>query len=308
MGTPEFAVPALEAVVVAKHQVSLVMSQPDRPKGRGRKLLPPPVKVKALDLGLRVWQPETLKNDACAEHLCSFDFDIGIVVAYGLLLPKPLLTIPRYGFINIHPSLLPKYRGPSPLQYALAEGDDVTGMSIMQVEPRMDVGRVYCQTKVPIDFKENMGDLHDRMAVLGAENLCRVLECFDRDGKCDSVAQNDEDATYCYKVDAAFCRIDWSWNTEKIVNQIRSLSPFPGAQAMWKGVPLKILKAHKQGSQVKDAQAGTIVAHHKNQAIEVATVDGSLWINELKIQGSRAMTAQDFVNGQGAQSVGTQLE
>ncbi|OED34552.1 methionyl-tRNA formyltransferase [PVC group bacterium (ex Bugula neritina AB1)] len=307
MGTPAFSVPSLRKIIQSGHEISLVVSKPDKPIGRNRKISPTPIKQEALKHSLNIEQPEKVSDPLFINKLENLNLDIGLVVSYGAILPLSVLKIPRYGFINLHPSLLPKYRGPSPLQAALAAGDTVSGITIMRVNEKMDAGPILSQSEEIILPADNLEIFYDRMAEKGADRLCEVLEVFDRTGTCVSVPQKEEDAVYCPKIDDNFSRIDWKWPAEKIVNRAKSLAPRPGLRTSWQGRFFKILKASVFSKVSSGHKSGTIVAHHKNEALEVATVDGSLLVQELQIEGSRKMTAQDFVNGKGSNSVGTSL-
>ena len=306
-GTPDFACPALEKVVKGGHDVLAVVCQPDRPKGRGRKLVSPPVKQKAINLGLSVLQPESLKDIEAIELLKSYSVDIGIVVAYGLMIPDAILDLPQHGFLNIHPSLLPKYRGSSPIQAALANGDTKTGVCVMKVTSQIDEGAVYHCTEMAIADEHDYGIFHNRLSEQGAEDLVNVLSAFQNNGLCASVEQEEKNATYCKKIKKEDTLIDWSGSAREIHHQVRSLSPHPGAMTMYQEQAFKIYQTQVMEEVSVSGNIGQVVAIHKNKGFEVVTGEGHLLVTVVQLQGSRRMSAQDFVNGQGAEVLNLSL-
>jgi methionyl-tRNA formyltransferase len=296
-GTPDFAVPCLAALLDAGHEVIGVYTQPDRPAGRGRKLQMSPVKALALDRGLAVYQPESLKRDPEAvEQLRALGADLMVVVAYGLLLPVPVLEAPRLGCVNVHASLLPRWRGAAPIQRAILAGDAETGVCIMRMEAGLDTGPVYHRVATPIDPRETGGTLHDRLSELGARALVESLPGI-AGGSREPEAQDDALATYAHKLSKDEATIDWSAPAIAIERQVRAFDPWPVAQTMLEGATLRIwsAEAESEGDVEGSAVPGTVVGADR-AGIRVATGSGALRITRLQPAGRKPMSAADYLN------------
>ena len=239
MGTPDFSVPALDALA-ARHEIACVYSQPPRPAGRGQKLRASPVQTRAEALGLPVRHPTSLKSSEAQAEFAALDADIAVVVAYGLLLPQAVLDAPAHGCLNIHASLLPRWRGAAPIHRAIMAGDAATGICIMQMEAGLDTGPVLLRRETPIGAAETTGDLHDRLAAMGAE---AIVEALDRLPELTPAPQPEEGVTYAAKIDKAEARIDWSRPAAEVAAHINGLSPFPGAWTERDGERIKLLRA-----------------------------------------------------------------
>ncbi|HWA64696.1 MAG TPA: methionyl-tRNA formyltransferase [Candidatus Paceibacterota bacterium] len=248
-GTSAFAAPALKKLSEARYDIQGIITQPDQPAGRKKILTPPPVKEAALRAGFRIFQPATLKDDVFFEQFKSLEPELAVVAAYGKIIPQRYLEVPVHGFLNIHPSLLPRYRGPSPIQTALLNGDTETGITIMEVDAQMDHGPIIAQETVAIGSAETYPDLHDRLADHGAELLGAVIPDYVT-GAMTPVLQDDSQATFCRMLTREDGKIDWSTPTEKIYNQIRALNPEPGTWTTWNGQVLNIKKASLQNGQL----------------------------------------------------------
>lgn len=288
-GTPEFAVPSLVALVNAGHEVVGVWTQPDRPAGRGRKLTASAVKQCALELHLSVHQPETLKDVQAQALIKTAGPQIMVVVAYGLLLPKAVLATPKWGCINVHASLLPRWRGAAPIQRALLAGDAETGVSIMHMQAGLDTGSVYAARTTPIDAEDTAGSLHDRLAQLGAELLLQVLTKLPA---LKPAPQDDARASYAAKLTRAEARLDWTQSAAMLARAVRAFNPWPMAWTLLRGEPLRILSAEVD-SAFATQTPGTVLAADR-EGVHVATGAGVLRILELQAAGGRRMRAADF--------------
>lgn len=293
-GTPEFAVPALSALIESAHEVVAVYTQPDRPAGRGRRLTPSPVKQLALDAGLPVRQPATLKDAAAAAELAAWDADLLVVAAYGLILPPTVLDAPRQGCVNIHASLLPRWRGAAPIQRALLAGDTHTGISIMRMEAGLDTGPVYSLTPLAIDAADTGGSLTARLAALGAEALLAALPAI-LDGSAPPTPQDEAAATYACKLTKDEARIDWARPALELERAVRAFDPWPVAQAQLGDEVLRIWAACVPVDASTGGEPGRVLAAGA-RGIDVATGDGVLRITELQPPGKRRMAARDFLN------------
>jgi methionyl-tRNA formyltransferase len=292
-GTPEFSVPPLEALIAAGYPIVAVYTQPDRPAGRGRKLTPSPVKATALAHGLLVRQPVNFRAEEDLAALEALRADLMIVVAYGLLLPQRVLDAPRLGCVNIHASLLPRWRGAAPIQRAILAGDAMTGITIMQMEAGLDTGPMLHVRALPIAPDETGGSLHDRLSPLGAEALLEVLPRI-ADGTATACAQDDAGATYARKLAKAEARIDWSRPAVEIERQVRAFNPWPVAETVLAGEALRLWSARAIAG-TPAAPPGTVIGAGR-EGIDVATGSGVLRLLAIQPPGRRAMTAADYVN------------
>ena len=291
-GTPDFAASALAALIEAGHEILVVLTQPDRPKGRGMKLTPSPVKILALQHNLPVWQPENLKDVAVQQQLRDLQADVMVVAAYGLLLPAAVLSIPAYGCLNIHASLLPRWRGAVPIQRAIEAGDVESGVCIMQMDVGLDTGDVLLSRNTPIKNDTTAAQLHDALAVIGAEAIVEALASLPA---LTAVSQSETDVTYAQKLSKADAEIDWALGAKQIHNKIRALNPVPGAWSSLNGQVIKIWTSRVL-EMSSTATTGSIVAADK-QGIAVQTGKGVVLITELQASGSKRMAAAAFVAG-----------
>lgn len=288
-GTPEFAAQALGAIVEAGHEVVLVLTQPDRPAGRGMSLQPSPVKKLALEKGIEVFQPLSLKDAEAQAKIAAFGAEVMVVAAYGLILPQVVLDMPRFGCINIHASLLPRWRGAAPIQRALLAGDAETGVCIMQMEAGLDTGPVLLRGAFPIAADDTTASLHDRLAALGAKLVVEAL------GKLPLPAETQPEVgiTYAHKIEKAEAVIDWSKPAAELDRHIRAFNPFPGAQAQFGGQTVKLWRAVPV---VAAGPAGTILAVERT-AVVIACGDGALAVSELQKAGGKRLPVQQFLAG-----------
>ena len=292
MGTPDFAVPSL-AALLDKTEVICVVTQPDRPKGRGHKLQPPPVKIFAEENNLRVIQPPKVKARAVVDELAALHPDLIVVVAFGQILSQKILDIPRFGCINVHASLLPRWRGASPIQSSVLEGDSETGVTIQQMGEGLDTGCILSQRSIPIEPSDTGGSLFDKLARLGASLATETVDDILK-GRISPVPQDEEKATYAKKIDKAMGRIDWTQSAVSIERQIRALDPWPSAYTYLDGKMLKVWKP-VVGDAV-GAPCGTVCDVGK-ETITVACKEGSLIIKEVQIEGKKRMSVRDFLLG-----------
>lgn len=292
-GTPDFAVPALDALSYAGHEIVAVYTRPDRPAGRGRKLHPSPVKQRATALGLSVVQPANFKEAASLERLRTYRPDLMVVVAYGLLLPQSVLDLPRFGCINIHASLLPRWRGAAPIQRAIAAGDAETGISIMRMDAGLDTGPVLITHALPIADDETGGSLHDRLAALGAEAVVEAVRGLEA-GVLAPVPQAATGVTYAAKLSKEEARIDWREAATTVERKVRAFNPWPVAFTQLDGEVLRIWGGQALPTSAT-AVPGTVVAASK-AGIDVATGDGVFRILTLQRAGGRKLGADEFVN------------
>lgn len=292
MGTPEFAVPCLERLISDGHSVVGVFTQPDKPKGRGYTMTPPPVKVCAQNHGIEVFQPASMKDGTAYEILKKLEPELIAVVAFGKILPKVILELPKYGCINVHGSLLPKYRGAAPIQWSVLNGDKVTGITTMYMDIGLDTGDMLLKAETAIGENETSGELHDRLAVMGAELLSKTIVQIEA-GSLKREKQDDSKSSYVSVLDKSMCSIDWNDSAEKVHNKVRGLSPWPVAVASLKGKKVKIHKT----LLIKDKtceEPGTILSV---EPLTVACGVGAVEIAELQLEGKKRMKAKDFLMG-----------
>lgn len=293
-GTPEFAVPALEALLRNRYDVVAVYTQPDRPAGRGRKLQASPVKRCAQDAGVPVLQPQNFSAREDLETLQSCDAELMVVAAYGLLLPPEVLAAPRYGCINIHASLLPRWRGASPIQQAILAGDSESGITLMQMDAGLDTGDVIAQRSLAIDPDWSSGDLHDALAPLGATMLIEALE--DIDTALSAARPQDEScATYAPRLDKRQAEVDWSRPAPQLLREIRAYNPWPVSYSYLQGDSLRIWKARLDVTHMAQ-QPGQVVAHDRD-GVYVSCGDGVLQVTELQFAGRKRCSAAQALNG-----------
>ena len=291
-GTPHFAVPSLQALIDSGHEVCAVYTQPDRPAGRGQKLTPSPVKLLAQQAGIPVHQPENFKQAGAIEQLQALAADLLVVVAYGLILPQAVLSTPRLGCINVHGSLLPRWRGAAPIHRALMAGDDKTGITIMKVARKLDAGDMLYKLECPIGPHSTSSELHDQLAELGAQGLAVVVQRYAQ-GDTHGEAQDESLVTYAHKLEKQEALIDWQRPALEIDRQIRGLNPWPVAHTQFKGETLRIWRA-ELSEQHSDAAPGQII--ESSQPIAVATGQGVIRILELQLPGGKRIQARDFIN------------
>ncbi len=292
-GTPEFAVPCLRAA--ARHQeVVAVYTQPDRPAGRGRGLMASPVKLEAIERGIPVFQPETLKDPAAQEQLRALQPDLMVVVAYGLILPRAVLEIPTHGCWNVHASLLPRWRGAAPIQRAIEAGDTETGVCLMQMEAGLDTGPVLLSQKTLISDTDTGGQLHDRLAELGAQVLADGLGLLRAGLKPVAQPQPEAGVTYAHKLDKAQARLDWNEDAAALARRVRAFNPWPIAEASLAGERLRIHGAVALADNQGKAP-GTVLAASKD-GIDIACGQGALRLRVVQREGGKAITAADYLN------------
>lgn len=295
-GTPEFAVPCLNALIEHSYNVVAVFTQPDRPQGRGQKIQASPVKKIATQFHIPVFQPVSFKDEQAIKQLEILQPDVMIVVAYGLLLPPQVLAIPRFGCINVHASLLPRWRGAAPIQRAILAGDKITGITIMQMEAGLDTGPMLYKVEHPISLQDNSQTLHNALSLLGAKALIHSLEQLEK-GELVAVPQDDTLSCYAPKIDKAEAKIDWNQPAEQIVRLVRGFNPWPGAYTSFNHELIKIYEGKMIESSSKKALApGQIVAFDE-QGIDVQTGENLFRIEQLQLAGSRILAVSEFVHG-----------
>ncbi|QED30309.1 methionyl-tRNA formyltransferase [Microvenator marinus] len=297
MGTPEFATPALQALIDSHHQVVGVFTQPDRPSGRGKKLTPPPVKVLAESHAIPVFQPEKVrKNDEVFEQLQALEPDIAVVAAYGQILPQRILDVPKFGCVNIHASLLPKYRGASPIQAAVVAGESETGVTIMQMEAGLDTGPAIQMKSIPIDPLHTSQDVHDQLAALGATMIVGVLDDIEA-GTAMRTPQDDALSSYAPMLKKEDGILNFAHSAVAVANKIRGLNPWPGAQAtLVKDGTESRVKIHL-ARPTTEKKPGVGKVETDGKSLFIGCLDGAIEVLELQPSGSRAMKTRDFLNG-----------
>lgn len=301
MGTPDFSVGTLESLIQAGHEIVLVVTQPDKPKGRGRAMQCPPVKEAALSHGLEVYQPKRVREPECVERLREKEADIIVVVAFGQILPKEILEMPKYGCVNVHASLLPKYRGASPIQWAVINGEKVTGVTTMRMDEGLDTGDMILKEEVVLSKDETGGSLFERLAQTGAELCVRTLEEIEK-GTAVYTPQNHSQATHTTIIKKQLGEIDWSKSARELECLIRGLNPWPSAYTNLDGKTLKIWSADVRKSEMESKETagsqepGTVVNITKN-TVEVQTGQGILVLREVQLEGKKRMTTDAFLRG-----------
>ncbi len=286
MGTPDFSVAPLDALVEAGHEVVAVYTQPPRPAGRGKKDRPSPVQARAEALGIPVRHPKSLKSEDAQAAFAALNADIGVVVAYGLILPQAILDAPKRGCLNIHASLLPRWRGAAPIHRAIMAGDPETGVGIMQMEAGLDTGPVLLEDRLTITAEDTTASLHDKLSDMGARLIVDALAALD---DLQPVLQPDDGVTYAHKIDKAEARVDWSQPATTVDRQIRGLSPFPGAWTEVDGERIKLLASRLSEGQ---GAPGTVL-----EGFRIACGDGAVEITLAQRQGKRAMSADEILRG-----------
>ena len=291
MGTPDFAVPCLQTLLDSPHNVVGVFTQPDKPQGRKMVLTPPPVKVLAAENGVPVFQPEKMKDPATLEQLKVLDPDLIVVVAYGRILPRAVLELPRYGCINVHASLLPKYRGAAPIQWAILDGETETGVTIMQMDAGLDTGDMLLTSETPVGARETAGELFDRLAQSGAELLTETLV---RLNEITPRPQNDAESCYAHMLDKKMAVIDWSKSARELDCLVRGLNPWPIALTSLAGERLKVYAAEPADGC---GEPGTVLEADPKKGLTVACGEGALTLTEIQLVGGKRMKATDFLRG-----------
>ncbi len=294
MGTPGFAVPSLRALLDAGAPILLVVTQPDRPRGRGRRVVSSPVKQLAQEKGLPVYQPEKVRSPEAVEHIAAQESACIVVVAYGQLLPTEILEMPPLGAVNVHASLLPKYRGSAPIHWALIRGEMETGVTTMLMDAGMDTGDILLQRKAVIQPEETAGSLHDRLAEAGARVLVETLDLLKR-GALEARAQDNSQATYAPMLAKEDGRVDWRQDAKRICCHIRGLDPWPGGFTYWQGKRLKIFGCRALPVS-STAEPGTVIAAADN-GLQVAAGKGAVLIETLQLEGGRPLAVTDFLRG-----------
>ncbi|MEX0603367.1 MAG: methionyl-tRNA formyltransferase [Marinobacter sp.] len=293
-GTPDFAATALRALLASGHQIVGVYSQPDRPSGRGRKLIPSPVKQVAIEWSLPVFQPESLKAKEAQAELKALDPELIVVAAYGLILPRAVLDIPPGGCLNIHASLLPRWRGAAPIQRAIAAGDSESGITIMQMAEGLDTGDMLYKSTTSIESNDTGGSLHDRLAEMGGVAIVEALKRLEA-GILTPEPQDDEQACYAHKLTKHDGHIDWTWAALEIDRQIRAFNPYPGSYSDLDQDRIRIHQARVLPA-TDGQRPGTVLARAPT-GIDIACGDGTLRIERLQLAGSRPQSAADLING-----------
>ena len=302
MGTPEFAVPSLE-MLLKHHEVVAVVTQPDKPKGRGKKLMFSPVKEKALQAGIEVLQPEKVKEKEFIEILKNYHADLIAVTAFGQILPEEILNMPKYGCINVHGSLLPKYRGAAPLQWAVINGEKETGVTTMYMAKGMDTGDMLLKEKIEVSSQDTYGSIHDKLCVIGAELLLKTIEGLEK-GTLQRIPQQEEQATYASMLTKESGHIDWSKKCDEIICLIHGLDPVPTAYTIYEGEVLKVWQAEK--IQQPTGKIGEITAITKKGFV-VTAGDGSILVTEVQAKGKKRMGTDAYLRGHSI-AIGTILK
>lgn len=301
MGTPDFAVPSLQMLIQEGYNVIGVVTQPDRPKGRKRELTPPPVKAEAQTHGIPVLQPEKLRRPESVQDIVDLRPDLIVTAAYGQILPKSILELPRFGCINVHASLLPKYRGGAPIHHAVMNGDSTTGVTIMYMAEGLDTGDMISSVELPILVEDTTGTLFHKLSIAGANLVKNTLPDLIA-GRLTAIPQNPEEATYSPNISREDERINWQKSALQVFNHIRGLNPFPGAFTTWNGEVVKIWasrypsESSPLSSRITAAEPGTVLQVTEG-GIEVATGEKSIWLTHIQPAGKKAMDVSQFIRG-----------
>lgn len=295
MGTPDFAVPSLERLIADGYDIAAVYTQPDKPKNRGMKLVAPPVKQCAMGHGIPVEQPDRVRTQEVLDRLAAYQPELIVVAAYGKILPKVLIDLPPLGCINVHSSLLPKYRGAAPIHWAILNGEEETGVTIMDIAEALDAGDILAQSVTPIDPEETVESLHDRLAVMGAELLSQTVAAIGR-GETVRIPQEDSKSTYAPMLSRELSPLDWSRSAKQLHNQVRGLTPWPACSMELQGKQFKVFSAEETG-EATAAAPGTCVGTDQ-KGILMACGDGKiLRITEVQAPGKKRMSAADYLRG-----------
>ena len=297
MGTPDFSVPTLKALVEAGHDVAAVVTQPDKPKGRGKEMQMTPVKVQALEYKIPVYQPVKVRDQAFIEVLRELEADAFVVIAFGQILPKAVLELPRYGCVNIHASLLPKHRGAAPIQWCVIDGEKETGITTMMMDVGLDTGDMLEKVVIPIDEKETGGSLHDKLSLAGGSLILSTLRKLE-EGTAVRTPQTEEGTCYAKMLTKSLGDIDWNQDAVSIERLIRGLNPWPSAYTMWNGKTIKIWAADviKDESPANSLPCGGVALSDRH-CLAVRTGDGLLSIKELQMEGKKRMDIEAFLRG-----------
>lgn len=296
MGTPDFAAGALKALLAAGHEITAVVTQPDKPKGRSKELIPTPVKVCAAEAGIPVMQPKRIKTPEAVEELKKYPADIYIVAAFGQLLSQEILDIPKFGCLNIHASLLPRYRGASPIQHVIINGEKETGVTIMQMNAGLDTGDILYKKSIPIAADDNYETLCDKLMVLGGEAVTEALPLLEQ-GRLTPEKQRDELSCYAPLLDKQLGELDFSKTAAELDRLIRGLTPWPSAYTSYRGKQLKIWRAVPTLAENTFARTPGEILRVEKDCVTVAAGEGALRIQELQLEGKKRMTAHDFLLG-----------
>ncbi|GAA0707914.1 methionyl-tRNA formyltransferase [Paraclostridium ghonii] len=294
MGTPEFAVPCLQKIIDEGHEVVSVVTQPDKPKGRGKKLAMPPVKELALKYDIPVYQPLKAREESFVETLKEINPELIVVVAFGQILPKSILDIPKYGCVNVHASLLPRYRGAAPLNWVIINGEEKTGVTTMYMDEGLDTGDMILKSEIPLDDEITAGELHDKMMIDGAQVLKETIDLISK-GQASREKQNNEDTCYSPIMNKSLGNIDWNKSAKDIHNLIRGINPWPSAYTTYEAQTMKIWKT-KVINKNSDKKPGTILSVDK-EGIEVSTGEGSIQIKEIQMSGKKRMEVHEYIKG-----------
>ena len=295
MGTPDFSVPTLEALVASEHEVVGVVTQPDKPKGRGKEIHMSPVKECALQHNIPVYQPVRARDEAFVDEMRALNPDVMVVIACGQILPKSLLELPKYGCVNIHASLLPKYRGAAPIQWAVINGDEETGITTMMMDVEMDTGDMLEKTVVKLDPEETGGSLFDRLSLLGGDLILSTLSKLEK-GEITPVPQDHEKATYVKKISKSMGDIDWTMDAVSIERLVRGLNPWPSAFTRWNGKMLKIWEAKVLPDPDVKLPCGSVISA-SDEGLKIQTGAGVLCVTSLQLEGKKRMDTAAFLRG-----------
>jgi methionyl-tRNA formyltransferase len=305
MGTPDFSVPVLKRIIEDGYEVIAVVTQPDRPVGRKKVLTPPPVKVEAIKQGIPVYQPEKIREKEELLKILSLQPDLVVTAAFGQILPKELLEAPKYGCINVHASLLPELRGGAPIHYALLQGKEKTGITIMYMAEKLDAGDILTQAELPILEDDNVGTLHEKLSEIGAQLLSETLPKL-LNGELTAIPQQEEQATFAPNIKRAQEKIEWGKTGEEIYNHIRGLNPWPVAYTTWKDTVIKVWQSEKVLSQNSDSP-GQVIAIQKDGIVVATGNNTNIKITELQPAGKKRMAAAQYIQAQDVIGIGDQL-